>query len=378
MRIAIVTPGFSADDDDWCIPVLQDFATSLNAAHDVRVYATCYPFDSRDYTVKGVAVRSFGDGLRGRLPWLRRQSRALSAMAADHGVAAFDIVHGFWADGGGVVSARFRQSQRTPSVVTLMGGELIFDPRSGYGKARRPIAGRLARYGARAATNLNVSSTWHRDRIREKYRHFSPEVLNLGVDVRLFNEETRPIELEGDVPILCVASLVVVKGHDAVLRAFAAATRDIPGLHLHLVGEGPLEGGLRGLLSQLGIARQVSFHGHVAHQDLPRYYRAAAFCVLGSYFENHGMVILEAAACGKVTIGSAVGSMPQFCPLDLLGMPGDVNRLAEAMRTLATDAALRYRLERHAANRVRDEYTVEHMRQAFEAAYLRQLDSNPG
>ncbi len=62
MRIALVTPGFSADDADWCIPMMQNLARSLSRLHDVRVYTISYPHRSGDYTVKGVPVRSFGGG----------------------------------------------------------------------------------------------------------------------------------------------------------------------------------------------------------------------------------------------------------------------------------------------------------------------------
>ena len=61
MRTAIVTPGFSRDDQDWCIPALQDIATGLNARHDMHVCATSYSFKSRQYEVKGVPVKSVDD-----------------------------------------------------------------------------------------------------------------------------------------------------------------------------------------------------------------------------------------------------------------------------------------------------------------------------
>ena len=72
MRIALITPGFSTDDSDWCIPVLQDLARHLARTHDLTVYTTCYPNEARQYDVKGVAVRSFGDGRIGRRAWFRR------------------------------------------------------------------------------------------------------------------------------------------------------------------------------------------------------------------------------------------------------------------------------------------------------------------
>jgi glycosyltransferase involved in cell wall biosynthesis len=369
MRIAIVTPGFSADDDDWCIPILRDMAVAFHERHDVTVYATCFPFQSGAYTVLGVPVRAFGDGKQGRIAWWRRQRRAVAALVADHDAAPFEIVHGFWADGGGYVCARFRRLRGAPTVVTVMGGELVHEPSSGYGKRRRPIGGRLARYGARAAMSLNVGSVWHRDIVIRQQPDIRPQIVRLGVDPFRFNEAAPPVDLAGDIPVLCVASLIRVKGHEPLLTAFTDAGRELDGLHLHLVGEGTLAADLRSLADRLGIGGRVTFHGHVGRERLPAYYRAAAFCILNSYFENHGMVVVEAAACGRVTIGTAVGSMPQLCPPALLCKPGDAPALAMNILKLAQDRALRREAAQFAATTVSRDYTLPQTISAFEGVY---------
>jgi glycosyltransferase involved in cell wall biosynthesis len=129
-----------------------------------------------------------------------------------------------------------------------------------------------------------------------------------------------------------------------VLKVFAAASSRLDGLHLHLLGIGVLESALRHQVEELGISCSVTFHGHVEHDLLPAYYRGASFCVLGSHFESQGMVILEAAACGRATIGSAVGSMPSFCPEQFLCHPGNDDELAAMIVKVAGNPQLAERL----------------------------------
>lgn len=365
----MVTPGFSADDSDWCIPILQNLACRLAEVHDLRVYTCSYPGHSASYRVKGVSVRSFGNGRGGRLAELSRLGRTLHAIEQDHRERPFDVVHGFWADSGGLVAAIAGRRLGVRSILTVMGGELIYEPLAGYGKRHRLVAGNLARYAARRATNVNVSSAYHRNRILSEQTRIAPAVLPLGTDTQLFNEQVPALRLAGEVPVLCVGSLVKVKGHCLVLDAFACVSAEFPELHLHLVGQGGLESALREDISRRGLGTRVTMHGHIAHHEMPAWYRGASFCILGSLFENHGMTILEAAACGRVTVGSAVGLMRELCPAHLLAEPGNGFQLAQALRLAAATPA---DLEQYASQlscAVRANYSLECTAAAFESVY---------
>lgn len=374
LRIALVTPGFSADDSDWCIPVLQDLACGLAATHDVRVYACLYPHHSMCYRVKGVQVRSFGGTRQGRLADLARYRGVLHGIEQDHQEIPFDAVHGFWADSGGLVAACAGRRLGIRSVLTVMGGELIYEPRVAYGKRHRLIAGSLARLAARRVTSLNVGSPYHRARVLAEQSRIDPAVVVLGTDTRMFRDGVAPRRLAGAIPVLCVGSLVAVKGHRLILEALSLLSPRLPGLHLHLAGEGVLEAELRGIVSRLGLSAQVTFHGHVPHHELPAWYRGAAFCILGSLFENLAMTILEAAACGRITVGSAAGLMPELCPPQLLAEPGDVAGLARVLQRAAEDPVA---LDRHASGlpqRVRENYSLKRMIEAFESLYAGRAD----
>ncbi len=373
MRIALVTPGFSADDDDWCIPALQDLARHLAACHDVHVFATTYPHRIDEYRVKGIRVSSFGDGTYGRLALFKQCRRTRLAIQAAHRERPFDVLHGFWTNQGGLVTRGAARRLSLPNIVTVMGGELTYAPLAGHGKRTHLIDGPVARFGALGANRLVVNSNYHANRIRLEQGDLEPVVVPFGTEGERFRPSGEVAALSGDVPVVCAASLVRVKCHAQLLEALAVAAREVSGLHLHLLGEGVLEASLREQARSLGIAGRVTFHGHVEHHRLPQYYRAARFCVLASCFEGHGMVILEAAACGRVTVGTAVGSMSELCPDDLLSTPGDVGLLADSIRQLASDPERARDLGLQAAATVSENYRMKQTAQAMESLYLQTL-----
>lgn len=369
MRIALVTPGYSASDEDWCIPALQDLACRLGERHQVHVFATTYPHRRDHYEVKGISVSSLGDGKTGRLAFMRRMRRTMVAIESAHQDAPFDVLHGFFADQGGVVTILAARRLSIPCIVTAMAGELTYDESIRYGNRRRLIAGRLARFGARHSGVLLVNSPYHAGRLQNEQPTLEPQVIPLGTDTERFGRAGRTQELVGDIPILSVASLTPVKGHTVILDAFASTAVQGAGLHLHIVGSGISEQALRRRAEELGISGSVTFHGHIEHHQLPPYYRGARFCVLSSYFESHAMVLLEAAACGRVTIGSRVGSMPDFCAAEFLNNPGDAAALAATMRRLAMDRDLCSRLGRDAEETVVNGYTLAQSADALESLY---------
>ncbi|MBI3575302.1 MAG: glycosyltransferase family 4 protein, partial [Gammaproteobacteria bacterium] len=77
--------------------------------------------------------------------------------------------------------------------------------------------------------------------------------------------------------------------------------------------------------------------------------------------EAFGITIAEAMSCGKPVIASHIGGIPEVVggeeSCGLLVPPGDVTALAQAMRRLADDAALRARLGDGARTRIERLYT---------------------
>ena len=107
--------------------------------------------------------------------------------------------------------------------------------------------------------------------------------------------------------------------------------------------------------SQLLDAR-VTFHGFQPTDRLAALYAQAHLHVVSSRHEAAGVVVLEAAAAGLPTVGTAVGFVADWSPDRAVAVPvGDPNALADAVVELLRDPARRARLA--AAAR---EWTVAH------------------
>jgi glycosyltransferase involved in cell wall biosynthesis len=120
--------------------------------------------------------------------------------------------------------------------------------------------------------------------------------------------------IDSDVVVVgSIGRLHVQKGLDRALHA-AAVLRDrgaADRFHFMLVGDGPDEGRLRGLVAQLGIERLVTFAGPVEHRDVRAHWSAADIALLSTArVEGLPMSVLEALACGLPTVVTAgsVGS----------------------------------------------------------------------
>lgn len=163
--------------------------------------------------------------------------------------------------------------------------------------------------------------------------------------------------------LLFVGRLVYYKGVDVLLRAFAR-TR---GCALFLAGEGVLEPQLRQEAQALGAADRVFFLGRLPDQALRAAFRDCDIFILPSVAnsEAFGIVQLEAMVYGKPVINTA---LPTGVPLvslhgetGLTVPPGDEDALADAIRTLAEDDALREAYGAAAQRRVLEKFELNGM-----------------
>jgi glycosyltransferase involved in cell wall biosynthesis len=136
--------------------------------------------------------------------------------------------------------------------------------------------------------------------------------------------------------------------------ALAAVAR-VDGVRLVLAGDGPERASLESRSRDLGLDGRVRFLGARPREDVLRLFRAADAALLTSAWENLPHGVLEALAVGTPVIATAVGGVPEVVREGENGLPvspGDVGALAEAIRRLATDDALRGALADAAADSV--------------------------
>jgi phosphatidyl-myo-inositol dimannoside synthase len=175
-----------------------------------------------------------------------------------------------------------------------------------------------------------------------------------------FNKSKLGIDPAAKV-LFTLARLEPYKGVDYTLEALALL-KDRP-IHLLLGGSGPDESRLRRMAKELGIQRKVTFLGKVPQEDLHEYYNFCDAFVLLSRIDWHapevegfGLVYLEAAACGKPSLGPAVGGPVDAVEDGITGLlvdPTDVTEIAAALEKLLFQAGFAEALGAEALKRVR-------------------------
>lgn len=372
MKVGLIVPGFSADAADWCIPVLVDVIRELSRRAEVHIFTLRYPDRHGRYEVHGARVHALGGGtVRGP-----RRTTLLAAacrqIMAEHRRGAFTVLHGLWADEPGFVAVIAARMLRLPSVVSVMGGELVAMPRIGYGGHLARSNRFLSALALQGATRITAGSRQSSDLASRNLRTAGRSRLaglSWGIDPSAFNSRGPARDLAGEIRLLHVASLVPIKDQTTLLRAVARVADSEPGVHLHVVGDGPLRADLECQAEMLGLAASTTFHGHIDRDELAAFYRAADVVVVSSRYEAQLVVALEAALCGAPIVGTAVGLVADFAPEAAVAVPaGDDAALAGALREVLSPAK-RQALRNAAYRRVESEYLAAHTADRLMALY---------
>lgn len=165
--------------------------------------------------------------------------------------------------------------------------------------------------------------------------------------------------------VLFVGRLVVEKGVDVLIRAAAAS-----GVHVRIVGVGPLERRLRDLAATLSAP--VEFVGQAWASEVEAEMLAAAALVVPSiWHEVSPLVVYQAMALGVPVIGTRVGGLPDLLGKDrgVMVPPGDVNALAAEIGRSVTDRSHFESLASIAADYSRLELSRSRFVERISAAY---------
>jgi glycosyltransferase involved in cell wall biosynthesis len=154
------------------------------------------------------------------------------------------------------------------------------------------------------------------------------------------------------VVLLAVGRMVYKKGFDSVLRAAALLGEAYggPPLHLVMVGEGDLWQEWQALAAMLGLGERVHWVGAIPANRMSVYYNTADVAVMPAANRpptGLAVAVLDAMSCAIPVIGSDAAGNRLAIRDGVNGFitpEGDDKALAEAIRALACDPALRSRM----------------------------------
>lgn len=209
------------------------------------------------------------------------------------------------------------------------------------------------------------------ERVPERLIH----VCYNGIDLEQFYwaPAPRPASLPEDALVIgVVCALRPEKGLVTLLDAFARVRPLHKEMKLAIVGSGPT------LVQLQDHAKKIGIFGHCvwesATPNVPAWLRTFDIFVLPALSEALSNSLMEAMACRCPVVASNVGGIPELVThgeRGLLFEPKNVEALAEALRRLVEDAALRRSLsdagERFIRNGFSRKASADRMAEIYEA-----------
>ena len=165
----------------------------------------------------------------------------------------------------------------------------------------------------RHAQGVTAISSYTRELLRTMGFHGLCLLVHPAVDGQLYRPDSVDGQAGSGLTLLTVGRLMKRKGHDRVIKLLPQLRVEFPELNYLVVGVGPEEQSLRSLVRQLELDECVRFLGKVPDEQL-----VAILCGCDVFVhpnivtssddvEGFGIVFLEAAACGRVTVGGNNG-----------------------------------------------------------------------
>ena len=241
-----------------------------------------------------------------------------------------DVVLSYWLypDAFGAMQAATRLG--IPWVAGARGSDI---------RVRDAVSRRLTRRVVRQAHRLLVVSD---DLRRMSITHYGarPErtcVVPNGCNADIFHPADRAqarrhlgIDANAEL-VLYVGRLVAEKGLRELLAAAQTLAQTRPRLQLAMVGDGTLRRELEAIGS--GAHLQVHLPGAKDAFEVAAWMAAADLVTLPSYSEGHPNVLVEALACGRPVVATAVGGIPEVVDASCgeLVAPRDAAVLATAL-----------------------------------------------
>ena len=170
----------------------------------------------------------------------------------------------------------------------------------------------------------------------------------------------------------CVGALVEHKGHRHLIHAAVDIVRAVPEARVVILGEGELRDELTRMIHELGLERHVLLPGF--RPDVLSLLKTFDVFVMPSVTEGLGTSILDAMACGKAVVASAVGGIPEVVGAEETGLLVPARNptvLAAAVVRLLGDRALADRFGAAGRTRVEQRFTAERMVQETLDVYRR-------
>ena len=290
-RIRVVAPVF------WAAPGARGVASAGPENWDgIQVYHPLYVYPPR-----------LGRATHGVFYWASI-ARTLGRLWRQE---PWDVLYGTWLFPDGVAVAKASRRYGRPFVLKAHGSDV--NEVATY-RVRRVL---IRRAVGRAAAVVVVSRALRERLISLGIPAQKVRLLYNGVDTKRF----RPLDRQWarrtlGIPedhrlLLFVGNLKEAKGPGIFVEALGQLTRDGVEAAGTLVGDGPYRAVVEEKIQTYRLGERIRLAGIAEHHEMPTWYAAADAVCLPSLMEGVPNVVLEALACGRPVVATAVGGIPE-------------------------------------------------------------------
>lgn len=223
----------------------------------------------------------------------------------------FDIIHAHFAYPDGITSVVMGKIFHTPVILTVHGSDI-----NEYLKIRE------LRFIITYILNnvkhvIAVSESLKQKIIEMGIDENKITVIPNGYDPKLFkiidqNYSRTKLNLPHNKKILLfIGTLTEIKGLNYLIKAMKDVIQYEKNVLLIIVGEGYEKEQYKLLTKNNNLEDYIEFVGSKKHSEIPLWLNACDLFVLPSINEGFGVVLIEAAACGKPVVASNVGGIPE-------------------------------------------------------------------
>lgn len=179
-------------------------------------------------------------------------------------------------------------------------------------------------------------------------------VIPLGVDLDIFKYALPPQNHD----ILAVGMHIKRKGFNYLIEAMPSILKEFPDAKLHITSDGPQTSNLKMLVTQIGLSKNVIFHGQVSEEEVLQLYKQCRVFCHPSLSEGFCHTILEAMATGRAVVSTkTVGSeMVEDGKTGFLVPTANSDVIADAILKVFNDDELTYKMGVEGMKKVEEEY----------------------
>ena len=323
------------------IHLFELFARLVSRGHQVHLICSGWAGGSPTATVRGLTVERHGDRHTFALKGRRAVARALQRARYDVVVEDINKLP--------LYLAGLCQLPICLIIPHLFG-------MTAYREASWPmatavvLAEQLMPWAYRRAAWHSISESTRDDLVARGVPGSRITVIHPGVDAGHFRPATG-LDRSAGVSFLYLGRLKRYKGAEFAIRALGIARQTIPNLTLDIAGAGDDRARLEALAHALGLGLATRFCGFVDEATKLSLLQSTVANLFPSPKEGWGITVMEAAACGTLSVASdspGLRDSVRHGETGFLVPHGDVEQLAQRMLLVARDPGLRAQMGRQA------------------------------